>query len=85
MRREEMSDLTIWIFLFEYSYNLSDTSSADAVVLVSSCLLIHSQRTCDTCKTVHPWKCAWVTLPKPKKEFSSRAEGRGEENGQQKV
>lgn len=78
MRRAEMPDLTICLFLSEYSYNLNESSCVDAVVLVYSCFSFHSERICDTCKIVHPWKCAWVTLAKPEKEFSSRAEGNGE-------
>lgn len=80
-----MTDLTIWIFLSEYSYSLNESSCVDAVVLVYSCFLFHLERIRDTCKIVHLWKCVWVTLPKPKKEFSSRTEGRGEGNDEQKV
>lgn len=85
MRRTEMPDVTVWIFLSEYSYNLNESSSVDAVVLLYSYFLFHSERICDTCKIVHLCKCVWVTLPKPEEEFSSRTEGKGEGNGEQKV
>lgn len=75
-----------WMGFFSpNSYNLNESSSVDAVVLLYSCFLFHSERICDACKIVHSCKCVWVTLPKPEEEFSSRTEGKGEGNGEQKV
>lgn len=78
MRRAEMPNFRIWFFLSKYSYNLYECSCIDAVVLVYSCFLFHSERACDTCKIVHSCKCAWESLPELKKELSS-SKGRGEQ------